>query len=108
MLTDGKDRRKELRLSNYASVLFRLDSHFCDQIISGVTRDMGDSGICMYTMYCLLEGQVIIFESKLTKPNQKATVIWVKKYGNFYKVGLEFENAPSALPLQCHGDTSHL
>jgi hypothetical protein len=105
---DSEDRRKEARISNYVSVLFHLDSCPADQIISGVSRDMGDFGMCMYTMYSLAEGQVIIFESKPAKPNQRATVIRVKKYGNFYKVGLEFENAPSAMSLQCHQGASHL
>jgi hypothetical protein len=108
MLFESKGERREPRISNYVSVLFHLDSDPSHQIISGVTRDMSDSGICMYTMYSLTEGQVIVFESKPAKSNQRATVIWVKKYGNFYKVGLEFETAPSSMSLQCHQGTSHL
>jgi hypothetical protein len=108
MLFESKGERREPRISNYVSVLFHLDSDPSYRIISGVTRDMSDSGICMYTMYSLTEGQVIVFESKPAKPNQRATVIWVKKYGNFYKVGLEFETAPSSMSLQCHQGTSHL
>jgi hypothetical protein len=63
----------------------------CQQMGSGVTRDVGDSGICMYTMYCLTEGQVITFRDNAAKANQRATVIWAKNYGNFCKVGLEFD-----------------
>jgi hypothetical protein len=105
--SDNDDRRKEARSSHYASVQFHLDSCPDNDMIPGVTRDMGDSGICMYTMYSLTEGQVITFRGNGTKPNQRAVVIWVKKYGGFYKVGLEFESAPSAMPLQHHRDTSH-
>jgi hypothetical protein len=77
-------------------------------MISGVTRDMSESGICMYTIYFLTEGQVIIFQGKTPKVNQRATVMWVKSYGNFYKLGLEFESASSATSLQYQRSTSHL
>jgi hypothetical protein len=93
MPSDSKSRRREPRTSNSASVQFRLDSHPSNEIILALTSGMDDSGISIYTKYSLTEGQVIILEGKPEKPDQRATVIWVKNYGHFFKVRLKPESA---------------
>jgi hypothetical protein len=76
--------------------MFRLNASPSDEIILGLTRDMDGSGISMYTMYSLTEGQVVILEGESAKANQRATVMWVENYGHYYEARLKLETAPSA------------
>ncbi len=107
---DGSDRRKHPRRPYLNNIYFCLNPHTGNETLLGVSTNICDSGICIYTFTQLEVGQDIFIRNELPVPYQKATVQWVKKYhNNFYKVGLMFGSripAEDEVPLRTsYGDT---
>ncbi len=86
---EGKERRHQRRI--YVSAFaYRLPSR-SSEIFFGVTSNISDSGMCMYSDALPEEGESLEFRSSLPVPATKATVKWVRKdVDNLYKMGLMF------------------
>jgi hypothetical protein len=62
----------------------------------GVSTNISDSGICIYTFKPLETGQGILLKDDPSLPYRRATVQWVRKYHRrFYKAGLMFHRDDS-------------
>ena len=87
--SDGKERR-HLRKIYVSSFAYRFPSASTD-IHFGITSNISDSGMCIYSDVRPAEGESIELRSSLPVPFTKATVRWIKKYvDNLYKMGLMF------------------
>jgi hypothetical protein len=87
---EGKERRHQRKI--YVSAFaYRLPSR-SSEIFFGVTSNISDSGMCIYSDARPKEGESIEFRSSLPVPYPKATVRWVKDdVDGIYKMGLMFD-----------------
>lgn len=84
---DGRRHPRKIYVSAFA---YRFPSASSD-IHFGVTCNISDSGMCIYSDALPGEGESIEIGSSLPVPSARATVRWVKKYSdNLYKMGLMF------------------
>ncbi len=91
MSFDGVDTRKHPRHPYSNNIEFCLDASSDCIGLHGLSVDISDSGICLYTFTPIYAGQTITFETTLPVPYQKATVIWVQKRAeDLYRAGLKF------------------
>ena len=91
MSFDGVSTRRHPRHSYVDTIDFCLDYTSNSNRLHGITVNISDSGIGLYTFKPLYAGQTITVESTLPVPYQKATVIWVQKRNeDLYKIGLKF------------------
>jgi hypothetical protein len=73
------------------NIEFRLDYSGAAIRLHGISVNISDSGIGIFTFAPIYRGQTVTFETTLPVPYQKAAVMWVQKRGeDFYKVGLNF------------------
>ena len=87
----GIERRKHPRKPYSNVIKFCVNPRCPNTTCIGVSINISDSGICLYTSDNLHKGEVILIQEELPVKYQKATVIWVKNYRqDFYKVGLMF------------------
>lgn len=87
--SEGKERRHQRTV--YISAFAYLFPSRSSDIHFGVTSNMSDSGICVYSDARPEEGESIEFKSSLPVPSSRATVRWVRKdVGELYKMGLMF------------------
>jgi hypothetical protein len=86
----GKERRHQRKI--YVSAFaYQFPSRPSPEILFGVTSNISDSGVCIYSDAELREGEIIEFRSSLPVPSIRAAVRWVKKdVENLYKMGLMF------------------
>ncbi len=86
--TEGNGRRHHRKA--YVSA-FAYSFPARSDILFGVTSNISDSGLCIYSDARLDEGGSIEFRSSLPVPSRRAMVRWVKKdVGELYKMGLMF------------------
>jgi hypothetical protein len=86
---EGKERRhrRQIYVSAFA---YRFPSR-SPEVLFGVTSNISDSGMCIYSDARPEIGENIEFRSSLPVPSPKATVRWVKKdVDSLYKMGLMF------------------
>jgi len=88
---NGIKKRKHPR-NPYGNVIkFCVNPRSPSKTFIGVSINISDSGMCLYTSDILHEGETILIQEELPVKYRKATVIWVKYYRqDFYKVGLMF------------------
>ncbi len=87
----GVDRRKHTRKSYGNVIKFTVNPRSTSETLIGVSINISDSGICLYTSDSLQVGESILIQEHLPVRYQKARVVWVKNYHReFYKVGLMF------------------
>ncbi len=86
---EGKERRHQRKI--YVSAFaYRFPSRSAE-ILIGVTSNISDSGMCVYSDASPREGDNMEVRSSLPVPFTRATVRWVKKdVDNLYKMGLMF------------------
>jgi len=86
---EGKERKHQRKI--YVSAFaYRLPSR-SSEIFFGVTSNISDSGMCIYSDARPYEGENMEFRSSLPVPSTRAMVKWVKKdVDNLYKMGLMF------------------
>ena len=86
---EGKERRHQRKI--YVSAFaYRLPSRSFE-VLFGVTSNISDSGMCIYSDARPEEGESIEFRSSLPVPSTKATIRWVKDdVDGLYKMGLMF------------------
>lgn len=86
---EGKERKHQRKI--YVSAFaYRLPSR-SSEIFFGVTSNISDSGMCIYSDARPYEGESMEFRSSLPVPSTKAMVKWVRKdVDNLYKMGLMF------------------
>jgi len=90
MLSPAGNERRQHRKIYVSAFAFRFPSSPTD-IHFGVTSNISDSGMCIYSDVRPVEGESIDLRSSLPVPFTKATVRWIKKdVDNFYKMGLLF------------------
>lgn len=87
---EGKERRHQRKI--YVSAFaYRLPSRSAE-IFFGVTSNISDSGMCIYSDVRPEEGESIEFRSSLPVPSTGAKVKWVKNdVDGLYKMGLMFD-----------------
>ncbi len=87
---EGKERRHQRKI--YVSAFaYRFVSSRSSEVLFGVTSNISDSGMCIYSDARPDEGERIEFRSSLPVPSTKALVRWIKKdVDNLYKMGLMF------------------
>jgi hypothetical protein len=86
---EGKERRHRRKF--YVSAFAYHFPARSSEILFGVTSNISDSGMCIYSDARPDEGESIEFRSTLPVPSARATVKWVRKdVDNLYKIGLMF------------------
>lgn len=86
------EQRRNLRYGFMYTVDYILNSAKTDEIYNGVTIDISNSGLCLYTKNCLSEGQEITIKSVLPVYSENAVVRWAESVDeSSYKVGMEFK-----------------
>ncbi len=89
----GIERRKHPRTPYSNVIKFCVNPRCPYASLDGVTINISDSGISLYTSENLQKGDVIIIQDTLPVKYRKATVIWVKEYQwGLYRVGLMFHD----------------
>ncbi len=91
MYFDGVERRIHKRRPHADSIEFCLIPSDLTTTLRGISIDISDSGMCLYTFTPINTGQNIVINNFLPVPYQKATVRWVKKHTEeLYRVGIMF------------------
>ena len=91
MSFDSVNTRRHPRHLYSNNIEFRLDYSSVGTRLHGVSVNISDSGIGLYTFTPIYAGQTVSVETTLPVPYQKATVMWVQKRAeDLYKVGLRF------------------
>jgi hypothetical protein len=87
---EGKERRHRRKI--YVSAFaYRLPSR-SSEVFFGVTSNISDSGMCVYSDARPEEGECIEFRSSLPVRSPRATVKWIKDdVEGIYKMGLMFD-----------------
>jgi len=85
------DKRRHRRHLFFHKIEYCLGPRSYYDICNGSSINISESGMCMYTVRRLDEGEDIEIMTALPLPYQKATTRWVVKYSHdLYKVGLAF------------------
>ena len=88
---DSVNTRRHPRHLYSDNIEFCLDYSSAGTRLHGVSFNISESGIGLYTFTPIYEGQTIKVETTLPVPYQKATVMWVQKRAeDLYRVGLKF------------------
>ena len=88
---DSINTRRHPRRLYSDSIAFCLDYSSAGTRLHGISFNVSDSGIGLYTFTPVYAGQTITVETTLPVPYQKATVMWVqKRTEDLYRVGLKF------------------
>jgi hypothetical protein len=88
---DNVNTRRHPRRLYSDNIEFCLDYSSAGTRLHGISVNISDSGIGLYTFTPIYVGQAITVETALPVPYQKATVIWVQKRAeDLYRVGLKF------------------
>jgi hypothetical protein len=91
MYFDGVERRRHQRRPHADSIEFYLIPSDLTTTLRGISIDISDSGMCLYTFTPINTNQNILIRNFLPVPYQRATVRWVKKHTEeLYRVGLFF------------------
>lgn len=91
MSFDGVENRRFQRNAYFKSIKFYTNSQPHNRIKIGATVNIGDAGMCMYTLNNLIIDEPIIIKNTLPVPYQKAIVKYINKlFGQFFKVGIMF------------------
>ncbi len=86
---EGKERRHQRKI--YVSAFAYRFPGRSSEVRIGVTSNISDSGMCVYSDARPYEGDHMEVRSSLPVPFTRATVRWVKKdVDNLYKMGLMF------------------
>ena len=89
-LSSARSERRHPRKIYVSAFAYRFPAASSD-IHFGVTSNISESGMCMYSDVRPSEGENIEFRSTLPVPSTKAAVKWVKKdVDKIYKMGLMF------------------
>ena len=90
MSFDSFSTRRHPRRLYSDNIEFCLDYSSAGRL-HGISVNISDSGIGLYTFSPVYAGQTVTIETTLPVPYQKATIMWVQKRAeDLYKVGLKF------------------
>ena len=82
------------------NIEFSVDYSTAGTRLRGISVNISDSGIGIYTFKPIYAGETITVETALPVPYKKATVMWVqKRREDLYKVGLKFTSVATASAL---------
>jgi hypothetical protein len=85
-------RRQHPRKLYCNIIKFCLKLHSTNKPIRGLSINISNSGMCLYSPDRLCEGEEILIRETLPVKYRKAKVIWVKHYlAGLHKVGLKFQ-----------------
>jgi len=86
----GINERRHSRETCVTAFAYRASSHSAG-ILIGITANISDSGMCIYSDSNHAEGEIIEIRSSLPVPCLRATVRWTNKdAADLYKIGLMF------------------
>ena len=84
-------RRRHPRRVYCNVIRFSLNSSSPKEIFTGLSINISDSGMCLYSADRLREGEELMLHDNLPVKYQKARVVWVKRYlAGLHKAGMEF------------------
>ncbi len=88
---DIEEQRPCPRTVSLDTIQFCFADDFTGELRLGTTINISSTGICLYTLNHLKEGDSIMIKDNVLPSFRKATVRWVKYYGNtLCKAGLMF------------------
>jgi hypothetical protein len=92
MSFQGRDKKRQsTRRVSLSGIRFSFVDDPRRKARIATTMDISDTGMCLYTLCHLEEGEKIIIQNNDLSLSWKATVRWVKHYGkNFCKAGLMY------------------
>lgn len=86
-----QDQRNHLRYRFVYSIEYVMRSQGANEIFTGITTDISNSGMGLYTRNALTEGQEIVIKSILPVYFDSAIVRWSEHVDeSSFKIGLEF------------------
>jgi len=90
MFPFGINERRHSRKTCITAFAYRVSS-YSPGILIGVTSNISDSGMCIYSDSSHAVGELIEITSSLPVPSLRTTVRWAKKdAADLYKMGLMF------------------
>jgi hypothetical protein len=91
LFQDTDKLRQWPRTVSLDTIQFCFAEDFTGEVYLGTTINISNTGICLYTLCRLKEGDSIIIKDDVPPPYRRATVRWVKNYGAaLCKAGLMF------------------
>jgi hypothetical protein len=88
---DREKKRQCPRTVSLNTVRFCFANDSPGELRLGTTINISTTGMCLYTLNRLKEGQSIVIRDEALLVSKKATVRWVKRYGEkFCRAGLMF------------------
>jgi hypothetical protein len=91
MPADSAGQRRYERSPYKEKLEIRVHSRSKEETLLGISSNISDFGVCIYTFKPLKEGQDIIFKSNLPVQHHRAIVRWVKQCNrSIYQVGVLF------------------
>lgn len=88
---DPKDGIRKYSRKPYCNVIKCLNPRSLNKTFTGLSIDISDSGMCLYTSDRLHRGEEILVQEKLPVGYRKANVVWIKSYHTgLHRVGLKF------------------
>lgn len=86
------ERRKHLRYSYFVDIEYMLNPKTTDEIFKCAVVNISNSGMSLLIRNLFQIGQKITIRSALPNFAKTAVVRWIKKFGGFYKVGVECDD----------------
>ena len=84
-------KRKAPRRTCCNVIRFWLTRSFPDKSYRGLTINISDSGMCLYSPNRFFEGEDILVQEKISSGYRRAKVVWVRNYlAGLHKAGLKF------------------
>ncbi len=94
MSFDSVNTRRHPRYLFSDNIEFRLDYSGAGPRLRGISVNISDSGMCLYTSKPIYVGQTVSLETDLPVPYKKASVMWVQnRTEDLYRAGLMFKTA---------------
>ncbi len=92
MRSKGPEIRRKHPRKLYCNVIrFCLNHRSQNKTSMGLSINISDSGMCLYSSDGLYEGEEIVIQESLPVRYRKAKVIWARHYlAGLHKVGLKF------------------
>ena len=90
MKTNVAQQRQFPRYDHCCTIQYKLSDPPASEVFSGVTRNIGLGGICLYVYRRFEEGQKIHIISKLPVGSATAELRWIEKENSLYVSGWMF------------------
>ena len=91
----GIERRSSARRRESHIIQFFIEAFKTPHLFYGVTGNISDSGLWLYTVQSLSKGETVVFKYYKPLAFRRGIVRWMKKVEpKLYQVGIECYNSP--------------